>query len=153
MRTGQTSASASPSKRLTREARAKKQARADRAHELYVQKTYGLAPGEYAQLLEQQDGRCAICRRKPRNRRLAVDHDHNTGAVRGLLCHTCNHYVLRFIEGDPIACHSAALYIGNIARDYGPDYDPALPASGPMPVPDDRPALPRLSFRLPSRAG
>lgn len=153
MPTGRTSASASPSRRPTREARAKKQARADRAHELYVQKTYGLAPGEYAQLLESQDGRCAICTRRPRNRRLAVDHDHNTGKVRALLCYTCNHWVLRYIEGDPIACHNAAVYFGNLARDYGRVYDPALPASGPVPVPHNRPALPRLSIRLPSRAG
>lgn len=148
MPTGRTSASASLSRR---EARAKAKARADRAHELYVQRTYGLAPGQYDQMLENQDGRCAICRRKPRNRRLAVDHDHNTGTVRGLLCHTCNHYVLRFIEGDPIACHSAALYIGNIARDYGPEYDPALPPAGPVPVRPNRTALPRLSIRLPPR--
>lgn len=75
-------------------------------------------------MLDTQDGRCAICMRIPRNRRLAVDHDHNTGRVRGLLCFTCNHYVLRYVEGDPIASHNAAVYLSRIATDYGPEFTP-----------------------------
>lgn len=126
--------------RLTREAAARKRAAADRAHEKYVIKTYGLIPGEYAEMLARQDGRCAICARIPRNRRLAVDHDHNTGEVRGLLCFTCNHYVLRYIEGDPIASHNAAIYIAGIARAYGSIYDPM-----PDPLVEaDRPARRQL---------
>jgi hypothetical protein len=55
-------------------------------HRGYVQRTYGI-PGElYDALLELQGGRCAICRHMPRETRLAVDHDHLTGRVRGLLC-------------------------------------------------------------------
>lgn len=66
-----------------------------RAHETYVVKTYGLSPGEYAALLAAQDGRCAICQRATgKARRLAVDHDHDTGEVRGLLCSPCNKTVL-----------------------------------------------------------
>jgi hypothetical protein len=136
--------SASPRKpRLTREAAARKRAAADRAHEKYVQKTYGLEPGQYAEMLERQNGRCAICTRLPVRRRLAVDHDHNTGAIRALLCHTCNYYVLRYVEGDPIASHNAAIYLANIARDYGPGYDP-MPA--PL-VEADSPT--RRELRLP----
>jgi hypothetical protein len=43
-----------------------------------------------------QGGKCKVCRRDPadvdghRYPRLFVDHDHQTGAVRGLLCHGCN---------------------------------------------------------------
>lgn len=52
---------------------------------------YGLAKGEYEKLLQKQDGVCAICRGKcPSGRRLAVDHDHETGSIRGLLCGPCN---------------------------------------------------------------
>lgn len=60
-------------------------------HATMVAKTYGLGPGDYDELLARQGGRCAICRAKPKSKRLAVDHDHKTGAVRGLLCSRCNH--------------------------------------------------------------
>jgi hypothetical protein len=64
-------------------------------HETYVGKTYGLEPGEYEALLAYQGGKCAICRRATgKARRLAVDHDHETGEVRGLLCKPCNRTIL-----------------------------------------------------------
>jgi len=51
---------------------------------------YGLTIGEYDALLKRQKGRCAICRRPPKKRRLYVDHDHATKKIRGLLCASCN---------------------------------------------------------------
>lgn len=67
-----------------------------------VEKTYGLSDQDYAALLAYQGGRCYICQRVPRSRRLAVDHDHETGAVRGLLCSDsdrgCNHAILGNIK-------------------------------------------------------
>lgn len=51
----------------------------------------------YQRLLAAQDGRCALCRREPRKIRLALDHNHKTGAVRGLLCGRCN-YTLGIVE-------------------------------------------------------
>lgn len=62
-----------------------------RQHGAMVAKTYGLTAAQYDALLKRQGGRCAICRAKPKSKRLAVDHDHKTGAVRGLLCSRCNH--------------------------------------------------------------
>lgn len=56
-----------------------------------VAKTYGLELSEYEALLKLQGGKCAICRARPISKRLAVDHDHKSGAVRGLLCGRCNH--------------------------------------------------------------
>lgn len=47
-------------------------------------------------MLEEQNGRCAICLCKPRTKRLAVDHNHKTGKVRGLLCSRCNHGLLGY---------------------------------------------------------
>lgn len=41
-------------------------------------------------MLAAQGGRCAICRQEPGRRALDVDHSHETGAVRGLLCELCN---------------------------------------------------------------
>ena len=49
---------------------------------------YGIDEDEYLEIVKKQDGRCRICKRKPR--RLVVDHDHKTGNFRGLLCHSCN---------------------------------------------------------------
>lgn len=56
------------------------------SHASHVRRTYDLDPAEYDALLEWQGGCCFICGQRPRRRRLAVDHDHETGEVRGLLC-------------------------------------------------------------------
>ena len=62
-----------------------------KSHATRVEKVYGITADDYATLLREQGGRCAICRARPKSKRLAVDHDHRTGAVRGLLCSRCNH--------------------------------------------------------------
>lgn len=52
---------------------------------------YGLSPSEFEAMLEAQGGVCAICERPNSDgRSLHVDHDHETEAVRGLLCAQCN---------------------------------------------------------------
>jgi len=51
---------------------------------------YGITDEQYAEMLVRQEGRCAICRTPPRDRALDVDHDHETGEIRGLLCRNCN---------------------------------------------------------------
>lgn len=48
---------------------------------------------DYYVLLGRQGGKCAICgysKRSAKDKRLAVDHDHDTGKLRGLLCGKCN---------------------------------------------------------------
>lgn len=55
-----------------------------------LKRLYGLTMEQYHQMLEQQNGRCAICKSLPGKRRLDVDHNHITNAVRGLLCSRCN---------------------------------------------------------------
>lgn len=56
------------------------------AHLARIEKTYDMPASDYAVLLAYQGGVCWICGRRSPSRRLAVDHDHVTGAVRGLLC-------------------------------------------------------------------
>lgn len=55
---------------------------------------YGLTPDEYDRLLAAQGGSCAICRADSpggkHDDHFHVDHDHETGKVRGLLCNKCN---------------------------------------------------------------
>lgn len=54
---------------------------------------YGMSLEEYYTLFENQQGRCAVCgTTNPghNHKHFCVDHDHETGNVRGLLCHYCN---------------------------------------------------------------
>ena len=64
-----------------------------RIRDLSLQKAYGITSKDYSEILESQGGVCDSCKRPPPNQRkkfLAVDHDHQTGQVRGLLCDNCN---------------------------------------------------------------
>lgn len=86
------------------------------AHDKYVGEVYGLAPGQYDELLAFQGGVSAIGKHKPVAKRLAVDHDHATGEVRGLLTKHENFYLLGYVEraDDPIAVLEAAIaYLKN----------------------------------------
>ena len=56
----------------------------------HLKTRYGITPAQYEALLVTQDGVCAICQNPPITKRLAVDHCHETGRVRGLLCNPCN---------------------------------------------------------------
>lgn len=51
---------------------------------------YGLSIEEYDALLLHQNEKCAICRQPPNKQKLAVDHNHTTNKIRGLLCNRCN---------------------------------------------------------------
>lgn len=68
--------------------------------------TYGLTREDYYRILSEQNGVCYICERPPEairpRRHLAVDHDHKTGRIRGLLCFNCNHKLLGWIIRDNI---------------------------------------------------
>jgi hypothetical protein len=55
--------------------------------EASLKRLYGMSLGDFNKMKATQKLRCAICSKK---RRLNVDHDHETGKVRGLLCFTCN---------------------------------------------------------------
>jgi hypothetical protein len=71
---------------------------------------FGLTPAQYAMILTNQGSHCAICWRKPTTpRALDVDHDHKTGAIRGLLCHRCNR-ALGYLS-DSAALDRAASYV------------------------------------------
>ena len=72
----------------------------------HIRETYGISYDFYLALYQFQGGRCYICRKEPKRRRLAVDHDHESGEVRGLLCsgqRSCNHDVLGNISSIDMA--------------------------------------------------
>lgn len=89
-------------------------ARRSRDHAL---KGYGLTERGYVELLEKQGGTCAVCKDPPRSgTRLPIDHDHETRAVRGLLCGRCNQG-LGFFRDDPELLRAAAAYLeGRVLR-------------------------------------
>lgn len=85
----------------------------------------GVDPAEYERLLAAQDGHCALCPSRPKTRRLHVDHDHETGAIRGLLCFGCNRALPFYKDAAWLA--RAATYVALHER-------PAA-AGGPAPAP------------------
>lgn len=85
-----------------------------RRHQL--SRVFGITLEQYESMLEKQGGLCAICRetetlvRRGRAVILSVDHDHDTGQVRALLCSSCNRG-LGFFRDNPRLLTEAADYI------------------------------------------
>lgn len=78
---------------------------------------YGITPDDYQEMLSRQGGGCAICGieqsqlwKENWHHPLEIDHCHDTGAVRGLLCSSCNTSLGRF-KHDPVLLRRAAEYI------------------------------------------
>lgn len=64
-------------------------------------KMHGMTVDEYWEMFRKQKGVCKICKRKERSsdgRMLAIDHDHDTGHVRALLCMACNSLIALAME-------------------------------------------------------
>lgn len=81
------------------------------AHARRIGEVYDITPEKYDEIFELQGRRCFICTNRPRTQRLAVDHDHKTGEVRGLLCKRCNHDLLGGGHDDPAILRRALLYL------------------------------------------
>ncbi len=66
----------------------------EKVREWTLRSQYGITSQQYDEMLSEQGGVCRVCREPPamvgRKSRLHVDHCHDTGRVRGLLCHSCN---------------------------------------------------------------
>lgn len=65
---------------------------AERAFDLYLRRRYGVTADFYFDLLSKQEHKCAACKREQatEGRRFALDHNHETKKVRGILCQPCN---------------------------------------------------------------
>jgi hypothetical protein len=85
---------------------------------------FGITPQQYNELLLKQGGVCAICGKKmgevgevgKRKHSMYVDHDHQTGKVRGILCNRCNFGLGQFLD-NPETLKKAAEYLINFS--YG----------------------------------
>jgi hypothetical protein len=77
----------------------------------YLKRMYGITIEQYDELLAGQGGRCAICRREPRpDSSLHLDHDHETGLLRGILCFRCNNS-LGDLDDDASLLRAALRYL------------------------------------------
>lgn len=75
----------------------------------YRLKKYGLTVCQYARMRIEQNDQCAICGEMD-SRSLSVDHCHETGRVRGLLCSPCN-LALGCMRDDPARLTAAIGYL------------------------------------------
>lgn len=93
-----------------------KEKNSGKVHGYKLKKHFGISHREYEKLREQQNGVCAICQQPEqilmfgKKMRLAVDHCHDTGAVRGLLCANCNRGI-GLLKDNPEWLRRAADYI------------------------------------------
>lgn len=71
----------------------------------WLRARYGLTLERHGDLEQLQGGCCAICR-EPFDKTPRVDHDHATGMVRGLLCHSCNVALGHFRDSPAIVAQS-----------------------------------------------
>jgi hypothetical protein len=82
--------------------------RSDHGRNKILLNKYGITLEEYNLMLEEQEHKCAICGDHESNTRwgktvkLAVDHDHETGKVRGLLCQRCNTTLGRYKDSKTV---------------------------------------------------
>lgn len=90
---------------------------------IQLKRRYGITPEDYDRMLAAQGGRCALCERAPSQERfghLSIDHCHDTGKIRGLLCTPHNSAIaafgdnedglfraLRYIKGGSVFGHKA----------------------------------------------
>ncbi|WP_412074939.1 endonuclease VII domain-containing protein [Streptomyces sp. col6] len=99
--------------------------RAERNRAAYFQRKYGLSPAEVDELIAAQQGVCCICLTAPAEH---VDHCHQTGRVRGVLCFSCN-AALGQLKDRPDAIRRAAAYV------EGNAWKPTLVAPGVYQLP------------------
>ncbi len=84
----------------------------DHLTDLRLRRTYNITIADYLRILKHQGGKCAICNNAPKATRLALDHNHLTGHIRGLLCMQCNRALGRWRDNDKNVINAAA-YVQN----------------------------------------
>ena len=75
-----------------------------------LKNNYGISLKEFNEMYEKQKGNCFICEQKISGREVKVDHNHETGKVRKLLCHNCNS-ALGLLKDNPTLFQRCAEYL------------------------------------------
>ena len=97
--------------------RAYREANPTAMREWHLRRRFGMSIADYDDLLLRQRGGCAICGKPPGKISLHVDHDHETGRIRGLLCVGCNNALGQFHD-DPDLLTRAIDYVGADVAPY-----------------------------------
>ena len=75
---------------------------------------YGISLAQYHELFAVQRGLCLLCNKPPKKRRFVVDHDHDTGIVRGLMHSGCNSSFRGIFGDDPLELHRAFMRLADM---------------------------------------
>jgi hypothetical protein len=90
-------------------------------HNGHLKRTYGITLEAYEQKLAAQNGGCAICKRKNNGTQkfFHVDHNHESGNIRGLLCRQCNTGLGSFQEIPETVIAAAHYLLGHEEAENG----------------------------------
>lgn len=90
-----------------------------------IKRRYGVTLGQYSSMWAAQGGKCMIC--ESRSKKLVIDHNHQTGAIRGLLCSECNSAIGFFGDRMELLNRAVAYLRG---RGWMPVRNPSPSANG-----------------------
>lgn len=95
----------------------------DKKREQKLIADHGITAETFSALFAEQDGRCKVCQRHQSElkRVLNVDHDHETGYIRGLLCIECN-TALGLAKDSPQRLRDLAKYLEDCGLKYAEKY-------------------------------
>lgn len=89
-----------------------KKARLKAGRKYLLREKYGITLEQYDDMLNSQGGVCAICSSPPKRYHLSVDHCHETGDIRGLICRSCN-FGLGYFGDTPESIKAVLDYVCN----------------------------------------
>jgi hypothetical protein len=79
--------------------------------EKHIRENWGISLSDKQKMVDSQEGRCAICNSSDLvGRNCAIDHDHKTGKIRGILCQKCNQGLGLFLDNEEIL-QNAIIYL------------------------------------------
>ena len=80
-----------------------------------LKRSFGITIDDYESMLKDQGGVCRICGLEENStglRNLSVDHDHQSGKIRGLLCHNCNTGLGKFKDSEELLKRAIVYLLG-----------------------------------------